>query len=145
MVLGVFSKCVPFKPWNLNSTSAAVLMQPVHTTARLSLPLHSPWETEMWSAQPLLPLARINQCLQIKSEILVLHCLGAFLWRNHWPSQPSWRLRSRSLCLPSLAISVVSPPARCCFVLCTGDWAFSHHGRHRRLLTPAVWPCRFLF
>lgn len=144
-VLGVLSKCVPFKPWDLNSASAAVSVQPVHTIAHLSLPLHSLWENRNVKCPASAASGKnqsmfTNQIWNIGSRlpwsVLVKEPLTVLSWAGDCrSSQP----------LPFFFGRQCHQPSHCCFVLCTGDWAFSHHGRHRRLLTPAVWPCRFLF
>lgn len=105
--------------------------------ARLSLPLRSLWETEMWSAQPLLPLARINQCLQIKSEILVLNCLGALLWRNHWPCSADLETAAlRSVCLFFFGCQCHQ---RLPLAVCSVHWRLSiSHRYHTKLFTPAM-------
>lgn len=82
-------------------------------------------KTEMWSAQPLLPLARINQCLQIQSEILVL--IASSIIVKEPLTVLSWAGDcSSSQRLPFLLwMSMSSTPPTCCFVLCTGVWAFT--------------------
>lgn len=92
-------------------------------TAHLSLPLLSE-KTEMWSAQPLLPLARINQCLQIQSEILVL--IASSIIVKEPLTVLSWAGDcSSSQRLPFLLWMSMSSTPPTCFVLCTGVWAFT--------------------
>lgn len=81
-------------------------------------------KTEMWSAQPLLPLARINQCLQIQSEILVL--IASSIIVKEPLTVLSWAGdRSSSQHLPFLLWMSMSSTPPTCFVLCTGVWAFT--------------------
>lgn len=101
--------------------------------------------SEMWSAQPLLPLARINPCLQIKSEILVLNCLGALLWRSHWPLSAELEtaaLRSVRLfffgcqCHQRLPLAVL---------FCALETENLPQIPHEAFHSGAVWQCRFFF
>lgn len=87
-------------------------------------PFHYSEKTEMWSAQPLLPLARINQCLQIQSEILVLIASSIIVKESltvlSWAGDCSSSQR-----LPFLLWMSMSSTPPTCFVLCTGVWAFT--------------------
>lgn len=96
-------------------------------------------KTEMWSAQPLLPLARLK-CLQINSEILVLNCLGAWLWRNHWDIHAqTGACSSPVVCLfPSLDALRASRS-----LFCREHWRGSVITRHRAFHSSAVGQCRF--
>lgn len=81
-----FSKHLFLEPRNLNCTfrQKSLGIEPVWCNiVYLYLPLSSLGEDGNVKC-PASAASCKTRCLQISSELLVLRCLGAWLWRNHW-------------------------------------------------------------
>lgn len=138
-----FQSVYPSSPArNLNWISAESRSDLPDSTEHLPLPLCSLWENR--NVKRLASAASgKTQCLQINSEILVLNCLGAWLWREPL-RHPQLQLETAALwwfaffffgCPQSL-------PFLCCLVFCAGEGAAVTE--HQALHSSAVWQRRFL-
>lgn len=137
-----FPKHVSFEPRNLNWISAESRSDLPNSTEHLSLPLCSLWENRNVK-RPASAASGKTQCLQINSEILVLNCLGAWLWRE--PLRHS-QLQLETVALQWFAFFFFGCPQSLpflrCLVFCAGEGASVME--HQALHSSALWQCRFL-